>query len=112
LYLIVDDYEMVATRTNPMTILSELIPQGRDIGFHVIIARRCAGAGRSMMDPIMGQIKQLESPGLLMSGRKEEGQIFGKLRPSPQPAGRGTLVRRKDGEQLIQTTLLPPNGQA
>lgn len=112
LYLIVDDYEMVATRSNPMSILADLIPQGRDIGFHMILARRCTGAGRSMMDPIMGQIKQLESPGLLMSGRREEGPIFGKLRPGPQPAGRGTLVRRKDGEQLIQTTLLPPNGQA
>lgn len=110
LYLIVDDYEMVGTRQNPMAPIAELIPQGRDIGFHVIVARRATGASRSMMDPIVGQIKQLESPGLLMSGRKEEGAIFGKLRPSPQPAGRGTLVRRKDGEQLIQTTLLPPNG--
>lgn len=112
LYLIVDDYEMVAQRVNPLAQIAELIPQGRDIGFHVIIARRASGASRAMMDPIVGQIKQLESPGLLMSGRKEEGAIFGKLRPSPQPPGRGTLVRRKDGEQLIQTTLLPPNGTA
>ncbi|WP_100448189.1 type VII secretion protein EccCa [Glycomyces xiaoerkulensis] len=112
LYLIVDDYEMVSQgRSGPLTSLAELIPQGRDIGFHMILARRCAGAGRSMMDPVMGQIKQLENPGLLMSGKREEGAIFGKLRPSPQPPGRGTLVRRKDGEQLIQTALLPPNGQ-
>ncbi|GAB3998336.1 hypothetical protein GCM10029992_23860 [Glycomyces albus] len=111
LYLIVDDYEMVSQgRQNPLAGLADLIPQGRDIGFHVIIARRASGAGRSMMDPVMGQIKQLENPGLLMSGRKEEGAIFGKLKPSKQPPGRGTLVRRKDGEQLIQTTLLPPNG--
>jgi DNA segregation ATPase FtsK/SpoIIIE, S-DNA-T family len=109
LFLIVDDYEMVAGRTNPMAQLADLIPQGRDIGFHVIIARRCSGAGRSMMDPVVGQLKQIDSPGLLMDGRKEEGAIFGKLRPSPQPAGRGTLVRRRDGEQLIQTALLPPN---
>jgi S-DNA-T family DNA segregation ATPase FtsK/SpoIIIE len=51
----------------------------------------------------MQRMRELETPGLLMSGNKEEGALFGNLRPSPQPPGRGTLVRRRDGQQLIQT---------
>ena len=109
LFIVVDDYELVATpRGNPMQGLAEFIPQARDIGLHIILARRCAGVSRASMDPIIGAMKQIESPGLLMSGRKEEGPVFGQLRPSPQPAGRGTLVRRQDGENLMQTAMMPP----
>jgi S-DNA-T family DNA segregation ATPase FtsK/SpoIIIE len=43
-----------------------------------------------------------------MSGNREEGVIFANLRPSQQPAGRGTLVRRSDGIQLIQTAWIDP----
>jgi S-DNA-T family DNA segregation ATPase FtsK/SpoIIIE len=45
---------------------------------------------------------------LLMSGNREEGQLIGDLRPSPQPPGRGRLVRRSDGVQLIQTAWSEP----
>ncbi|QSB06013.1 type VII secretion protein EccCa [Natronoglycomyces albus] len=110
LFIVVDDYELVATpRGNPMQGLAEFIPQARDIGLHIIVARRCSGVSRASMDPIIGAMKQIESPGLLMSGRKEEGPVFGQLRPSPQPPGRGTLVRRQDGENLMQTALMPPH---
>jgi len=50
----------------------------------------------------------LDSPGFLMSGNKEEGALVANLKPSPQPPGRGTLVRRSDGTQLVQTAWLEP----
>ena len=56
----------------------------------------------------MQRLRELDSPGLLMSGNREEGALFGTLRPSPQPPGRGTLVRRRDGQQLIQTAWSEP----
>ncbi len=37
-----------------------------------------------------------------MSGNPEEGPLLGNLRPSNLPPGRGTLVRRGEGNQLVQ----------
>jgi len=109
-YFLVDDYDLVAVgRSNPLAAIAEFIPQARDIGLHVIIARRMSGVARTMSDPVIQRMKELEAPGLLMDGRREEGQVLGTLRPSRQPAGRGTLVRRRDGEQLIQTVIRPPD---
>ncbi|MFC4065164.1 type VII secretion protein EccCa [Actinoplanes subglobosus] len=110
LYILVDDYDLVVTGgNNPLSGLLELIPQARDVGLHLIIARRAGGAARALYEPILQRLKELDSPGLVMSGSREEGQLFGNLRPSPQPAGRGTLVRRSDGANLIQTAWSDPD---
>jgi len=104
LYLLVDDYDLVASAgANPLSPLLELLPQARDIGLHLVVARRAGGAARALYEPVLQRLRELDSPGLLMSGNREEGPLFGSLRPSAQPPGRGTLVRRRDGQQLIQT---------
>ena len=104
LYLLVDDYDLVATPgNNPLAPLLDVLPQARDIGLHIIVTRRVGGASRALFEPVLQRLRELDTPGLLMSGNREEGQLFGNLRPSPQPPGRGTLVRRRDGMQLIQT---------
>ncbi|MFC4337261.1 type VII secretion protein EccCa [Salininema proteolyticum] len=108
LFVIINDFETTgAGRTNPLSKFADFIPQGADIGFHFVVARRMAGAGRSGSDPILGKMKDGESPVLVMSGKKEEGAVVGKLRPSPQPPGRGTWVTRREGEQLIHTPMMP-----
>jgi S-DNA-T family DNA segregation ATPase FtsK/SpoIIIE len=112
LYLLVDDYDIVATRLNPLADLSDLIAHGRDIGFHIVVARRTSGAARSTFDPVVSRVSELESPLLVMSGSRGQGALFNKVRPSPQPPGRGILLRRIEGEQVVQTALLPPNGFA
>ncbi|GLZ81817.1 type VII secretion protein EccC [Actinorhabdospora filicis] len=103
-FFLIDDYDLVAVgRSNPLALLADFIPQASDIGLHIILARRMSGVGRAMHEPVIQRLKELDAPGLLMDGRREEGQVLGTLRPSKQPPGRGTLVRRRDGEQLIQT---------
>ncbi|MEV6344879.1 type VII secretion protein EccCa [Actinoplanes sp. NPDC051851] len=110
LYILVDDYDLVVTAgNNPLSGLLELIPQARDVGFHLIIARRSGGAARAMYEPLLQRLKELDSPGLIMSGSREEGALFGNVRPGPQPAGRGVLVRRSDGVNLIQTAWNDPD---
>jgi S-DNA-T family DNA segregation ATPase FtsK/SpoIIIE len=104
LYLLVDDYDLVATAgNNPLSALLDLLPQARDVGLHLVVARRVGGAARALYEPILQRLRELDTPGLLMSGNREEGQLIGNLRPGPQPPGRGHLVRRSDGIQLIQT---------
>jgi ESX secretion system protein EccC len=106
LFLIVDDYDLVAVSANPMLVLSELLPQARDIGLHVILARSAGGAGRAMYDPVIQRLREMGSPGLIMSGNRDEGQLLGGVRPAPLPAGRGFLVERRTGSRLVQAALL------
>jgi len=109
LFLIVDDYDLVATQSgNPVAALSELLSQARDIGLHVIIARRSGGASRAMFDPVIQRIKELGSPGLAMSAHRDEGVLLGNVRSGPLQPGRGTLVSRRTGDQLMQIAWLAP----
>jgi S-DNA-T family DNA segregation ATPase FtsK/SpoIIIE len=107
-YVLVDDYDLVATTTgNPLSPLVELLPYARDIGLHLILARQTGGAGRAQFDPVIQRLRELNCPGLLLSGDRDEGQLIGGSRPSRQPAGRGQLVTRRTGAVLVQTALMP-----
>jgi S-DNA-T family DNA segregation ATPase FtsK/SpoIIIE len=109
LYILIDDYDLVAAPgRSPLAGLADLLPQSRDVGLHVIIARRSGGASRALYDPVLQRLRELEMPGLIMSGSRDEGVLFGNSRPSPQPPGRGTLVRRSDGTNLLQIAWLDP----
>lgn len=105
LYLVVDDYDLVATSTNPLLALVELLPQARDIGLHLVLSRAMGGVGRSLYEPVIQRLKDMATPALIMSGNKDEGPLFGEVRPTPLPAGRGNLTDRRSGVRLVQTAL-------
>jgi S-DNA-T family DNA segregation ATPase FtsK/SpoIIIE len=110
LFVLVDDYELVATAgRNPLTVLLEYLPQARDIGLHVVVARGSGGASRALFEPMLQRIRELGSPGLLLSGDKDEGALIGDVKPSQQPPGRGTLVRRRLAPALVQVTWTEPS---
>ncbi|HZC63616.1 MAG TPA: type VII secretion protein EccCa [Streptosporangiaceae bacterium] len=104
LYLIVDDYDLVAGATNPLLPIVDLLPQARDIGLHVVLARSAGGAGRAMFEPVVQRLREMGTPTLLMSASKDEGQLFG-VKPQTLPAGRGYLVARRGAPRLVQTAL-------
>jgi S-DNA-T family DNA segregation ATPase FtsK/SpoIIIE len=108
LYVLVDDYDLVATQggANPLAPLLEFLAQAKDVGLHLIIARRCGGASRALFEPVIARLRELSTPGILMSGSPDEGPLLGNVKPSPMPPGRGTLVTRKAGQQLIQVAWL------
>jgi DNA segregation ATPase FtsK/SpoIIIE, S-DNA-T family len=106
LFLFVDDYDLVAGASNPLLPIAELLPQARDIGLHVVLARSAGGAGRALFDPVIQRIREMGSPGLLMSGSKDEGALLGGVRAQAQPAGRGWFVERRTGSRLVQTALV------
>ncbi|MFD7297930.1 type VII secretion protein EccCa [Streptomyces sp. NPDC059897] len=107
-FVIVDDYDLVATSSgNPLQSLLEYLPFARDLGLRIIIARSSSGAARSSFEPVMQRMKELGATGLVLSGDPAEGQIFGPLKPQKLPPGRGMLVTRKGGAQLVQTAWMP-----
>jgi DNA segregation ATPase FtsK/SpoIIIE, S-DNA-T family len=110
LFVVADDYDLVAGPANPLLTLAEFLPQARDVGLHVILARSAGGAGRAMFDPVIQRLREMGSPGLIMSGNKDEGALLGGVRPGPQPCGRGTLVTRRGGSRLVQVALVDEAG--
>ncbi len=108
LFLVIDDYDLVATASgNPLSQLLEVLPFAKDIGLHVIIARRSGGAGRALYEPVMQRLKELGSQGIVLSGDKDEGVLLGNVKPRPMPPGRGVLVTRRRGSFTVQTGWTP-----
>lgn len=109
LFILVDDYDLVvpSPHENPMVPLLDFMTQGRDIGLHLIVTRRSGGAGRALFDPVISRIRDLASPGILMSGSSEEGPLIGNAKAVPLPPGRGRLITRRDGHRMIQLAHLP-----
>jgi DNA segregation ATPase FtsK/SpoIIIE, S-DNA-T family len=109
-YVLVDDYDLVATGpTNPLQPLLDYLAQARDIGLHLVLTRRTGGAGRALYEPVIQRLREVSSPGLVLSGDRDEGALLGTARPGPQPPGRGWLVTRREGVRLVQLAHLPPS---
>ncbi|MEV0363074.1 type VII secretion protein EccCb [Nocardia fusca] len=108
IYLVVDDYDLVVTSgDNPLAPLLEYLPQARDVGMHLIVARRIGGVARALYDPILGALKNLAVETLIMSGSRDEGIVMGDVRPAKLPPGRGILVSRTREQEIVQTAQTP-----
>ena len=89
-------------------MLQQLLAQSRDVGLHLVLARRSGGASRSLYEPVIQSLRDLAMPGLLLSGSPDEGPLVGNLRPVPAPPGRGRLVTRDQGVEVAQLAWSEP----
>jgi S-DNA-T family DNA segregation ATPase FtsK/SpoIIIE len=111
LFVLVDDYELLAGHDSPLTGLIPLLPQGGDIGLHVVVARAAAGAMRLSMDPLLRRIQELNTPDVALSCPPSEGPLLGGVKPRTLPPGRALLCTRRGG-RLIQTAQAPAPAEA
>ncbi|WGL52750.1 type VII secretion protein EccCa [Nocardioides sp. BP30] len=108
-FVLVDDYDLVATQQgSPVQALQPLLAQARDTGLHVVVARRAGGASRALYEPVIQSLRDLAMPGLLLSGDPSEGQLIGNVRAVPAPPGRGRLVTRDRGTEVVQLAWSEP----
>jgi S-DNA-T family DNA segregation ATPase FtsK/SpoIIIE len=108
-YVLVDDYDLVATSAgNPLASILEYLPHARDLGLHLVVARRSGGAERAMFEPLLAGLRDLGCLALMMSGRPDEAAPLGFGRPARLPPGRGVLIGRAGDEQLVQVAWCPP----
>lgn len=113
LVLILDDYDLLATPDgNPVAPLAPALAYGRDLGLHVVVARRVAGCMRAAFEPFLQKLFELRTPGLLFSGDPGEGPVLDNIRAQALPQGRARLVRRGRRPVLVQTVLAPPQHHA
>nr|BFD95164.1 type VII secretion protein EccC [Kitasatospora sp. Xyl93] len=104
LFVLVDDYDLVGSSSgaHPFAALLEDLSQGAEIGLHLVVARGANGIGRSLGDPLIRKLQEVNSPTLLMSCPPSEGYLFGNLKPRQYPAGRGLYITRRRSV-LVQT---------
>ncbi len=108
-FVVVDDYDLVATQqSSPVALLQPLMAQARDVGLHVVVARRSGGASRALYEPVIQSLRDLAMPGILLAGNRDEGVLLGNLRPGPAQAGRGRLVTRDRGAEVVQLAWTDP----
>ncbi|MDA1358967.1 type VII secretion protein EccCa [Glycomyces luteolus] len=102
-FVVVDDYDLVVTTAgNPLAPLTELAPHGADLGLHLILARRTGGASRAVYEPLLRQLCDMSSPGLLFSGDRLEGRLINGTASRQLPQGRALLARRGQNPDLVQ----------
>ncbi len=108
-YFLVDDYDLVVTSAgSPLRPLVPLLAQAGDVGLHLVLTRRSGGASRAMFEPVIQSVRDLGSPGILLSGSPDEGALIGRAKASPQPPGRARIVSRELGDQVLQLAWHPP----
>ena len=101
--VLVDDHDLLpAVAGGLLTPLVDLLAHGHELGFHLVLARAVAGTARSAFEPLLQRLRELGTPGLVMSGDPQEGPLLGGHKAAPLPAGRGLLVRRRRPPTLVQ----------
>lgn len=108
---VVDDYELVATQSaNPLLPLLPYVPQARDLGLHIVLARRVGGLSRGMHEPLVQTLNDLSTPGFIFSGDRMEGRLINGVAAQRLPVGRVLYAGRNGTSQLVQTALLSSEG--
>jgi S-DNA-T family DNA segregation ATPase FtsK/SpoIIIE len=110
IYVLVDDYDLVATPAagSALAAVVEYLPYARDLGLHLIVARRSGGAERALFEPLLAGLRDLGCMTLMMSKRPDGGAPWGSGRSVRLPPGRGVLITRPGDEQLVQVAWSPP----
>ena len=107
--LLVDDYDLLpATSGSLLLPLLDLLGLGRELGFHLVLARRVAGAARAGFEPVVQRLRELGGPGMVMCGDPGEGPVLGGQRAALLPPGRGFYVCPPRETTLVQVAYRPP----
>ncbi|HEX4909001.1 MAG TPA: type VII secretion protein EccCb, partial [Actinomycetes bacterium] len=107
--VLVDDYDLLpAAAGSPLLPLLDLLGLGRELGLHLVLTRRVAGAARAAFEPVFQRLRELGGAGLVMSGDPGEGPLLGNQRAAPLSPGRGFLVRPRRAPALVQVASSPP----
>ena len=104
--VVVDDHDLVSTSgPDPVAALVDLLPVARDVGLHLVLARAGGGVAAAMTAPVLRRVRELGTPGLLLSGSGEEGAVLHGGRMRSLPPGRALHVTRAGAPHLVQVAV-------
>ncbi|AKK10412.1 type VII secretion protein EccCa [Corynebacterium uterequi] len=99
LFVVIDDLELVPE--TQLRELAELLPHARDIGLHVVVARKSGGVARALYSGFLAALRDTQPAALVLSAEREDGPVFG-VTTSLQPPGRARFVIRGEDRGLYQ----------
>src|SRR6185295_13978200 len=70
----------------PLAPLLDVLAVGGEVGLHVVLSRRVGGSARGAYEAVFGRLRELGSPGLLLSGDPGEGPLLSGTKAGPRPA--------------------------
>lgn len=106
--LIVDDYDVLsASGSSPLDPLAAYAPMASELGFHVIMARRVAGASRGIYDRFTTAVREAGAAAFIMDGDRTEGPLINGTRARHFPPGRGLFLRGGRAPETLQSVLDP-----
>ena len=116
-FIVIDDLHLFNAPGSSMTsrlmpALEPVIERGRQIGVHVLASIN--GSKWAATNGTNKMVTALDRAGagvLILDGTREDGVIVDGVRAAPRAPGRGELVYRKRGRQLMQVAL-PPAGKS
>lgn len=91
LFLVIEDFDLLPDGV--LHALHPLLPHSRDIGLHVVVARKAGGIGRALFQPFLSSLRDQTPHVMLLDADKEEGQIFG-IKPVHLQSGRANYSER------------------
>ena len=109
-FLVIDDITLLNPPGASLTqsILMPLVPaiqQGRQIRFHVLATASSQNWAAGGSNKIIQAMNMTGAGVLVMDGPRE--RIIGEVKAGSRPPGRGELVYRKAGNQMVQVALPP-----
>ncbi len=111
-FVLVDDLNLLnapgSSSTSLLGPLESVIARGRQMGTHLLVTINSANwMGSGLHNKV---IKALDAAGagvLILDGRHSDGAIVDGIRAAARVPGRGELVYRKSGRQLVQVAVRP-----
>ncbi|CAM3336719.1 type VII secretion protein EccCa [Dermacoccus barathri] len=101
--LVIDDYDVLtAGGSSPLAELAPYASMAREVGLHVIMTRKVAGAARGMYEGFTAAVRESGAATLLMDGDRTEGALVGGIRPRHFPPGRGMYIQGGRAPHVIQ----------
>ncbi|WP_291313185.1 type VII secretion protein EccCa [Corynebacterium sp. UBA2622] len=107
IWVVLDDLELLPDEA--LRPLIPLLPHARDIGLHVVAARKFGGVARALYGGFLSAFRDLAPDVLLFDGTRDEGTLFG-VKPSAQKPGRATHVRNNESHGTVQVAATYANG--
>ncbi|WKD56902.1 ESX-1 secretion system protein EccCb1 [Corynebacterium capitovis DSM 44611] len=99
IWVVIDDAELVAD--DALRQLLTLVPHARDIGMHLVVARKAGGASRAFYGGFFAAFKDIGPDVLLFDIPRDEGTLFG-VKPTARKPGRAVLVRGNESFGTLQ----------
>lgn len=102
IYVVIDDLDLISEIA--LAPMVELLPHARDIGLHLVVARKAGGMGRALFGQFLSQLRDTQPTVFVMDSPRDEGTMFG-IKPAAQPPGRGQLAVGGEVVGLCQAAL-------